>query len=261
MLVFLCGLACPLFAQDRHDLRQFKDEAFLFVKQPGKWGGRDWLKLGLVGAGTYEVHQYDAAIKRAASKRPGNAKNFFVELGGQWGGYFVVPLGGLGLVAHGWTTGNPATEKLGFEVIQAAVYAQLVSGVLKTATGRARPGTHGADSGTYRPFSLYKSAYNSFPAGHVEVAFALSTVLSRSAESPYLKVLAYVPAGLTAAERIYSNEHWASDCFMGAAIGYFTADWVMDLHQKNSGESGASGLELRPFSAGGPPGLELVFKF
>ena len=72
MYCFLAGLPGPLFAQNKYDFRQFRDEAFLFVKQPGKWDGGDWLKLGLVGAGTYEVHQYDAAIRRAAKKRSGS---------------------------------------------------------------------------------------------------------------------------------------------------------------------------------------------
>ena len=88
-----------------------------------------------------------------------------MALGCEWGGYFVIPLGGMGLLVPGWKTDNLATKKLGYEVIQSVAYAQVVSGVIKTVTGRARPGTKSADSGIYRPFSLHKSSYNSFPAG------------------------------------------------------------------------------------------------
>ena len=71
-----------------------------------------------------------------------------------------------------------------------------------------------------------------------------------------MKILPYIPAGLTVASRIYNNAHWASDCFFGAAIGYFSADWVMDLHEKKAkdGDS-ASGLNIHPYLYGDAVGL------
>ena len=32
--------------------------------------------------------------------------------------------------------------------------------------------------------------------------------------------------------RVYQDKHWISDCFMGAALGYFIATWVVDKHEK-----------------------------
>ena len=67
--------------------------------------------------------------------------------------------------------------------------------------------------------------------------------------------------GFSAAERIYANEHWASDCFLGAAIGYFTADWIMDLHKKRPGESAWGDLKVLPYAESGAAGLGLALKF
>jgi membrane-associated phospholipid phosphatase len=69
------------------------------------------------------------------------------------------------------------------------------------------------------------------PSGHSTVAFILSTVLSRNVDSPVLKVIACLPAVLTFASRVYQDQHWTSDTFVGAAIGYFVATWVVDQHE------------------------------
>ncbi len=253
--VFFLGLSCPLSAQNNYDFAQFKSETGLFLNQPGKWKSSNWLTVGVIGAGTVGVAQYDTAIKKNARIHAANADSFLVQVGGQWGGFFVTPLLGFGLLTQGWAAENEGSTKMGFEIIQAAIYAEAVSTVIKTAAGRARPGT-GRNSRTYKPFSFFKSSYNSFPGGHVDAAFSLATVLSRSTDSPVLKVLPYIPAGLTAASRVYENAHWASDCVFGAAIGYFTAAWVMDLHEKKAKEgAGAAGLNIHPYLAGDAVGL------
>ena len=69
------------------------------------------------------------------------------------------------------------------------------------------------------------------PSGHTTAAMALSTVMSRHANSTWLKILAYVPVGFTMFSRIYQHQHWISDVVPAAAIGYFTGDWVVDLHE------------------------------
>ena len=61
----------------------------------------------------------------------------------------------------------------------------------------------------------------------------LSTVLSRNAKPVWLKVLAYLPEALTFVSRVYQDQHWTSDDFLGAAVGYFIATWVVDLHEND----------------------------
>ena len=86
-------------------------------------------------------------------------------------------------------------------------------------------------SGSFRPFTFFNADYNSFPSGHSTSAFALSTVMSRHAHSTALKIIAYTPAALTLFSRIYQDKHWVSDELIGAAIGYFVGNWVVDLHE------------------------------
>jgi membrane-associated phospholipid phosphatase len=100
------------------------------------------------------------------------------------------------------------------------------------ALGRARPYVD-EGSKSFHPFSslFFKQDYQSLPGGHTTVAFVLSTVLSRNAKSGWLKGLAYLPAALTFVSRIYQDQHWTSDDFLGGVIGYFIATWVVDQHE------------------------------
>jgi membrane-associated phospholipid phosphatase len=85
---------------------------------------------------------------------------------------------------------------------------------------------------SYYPFSSFLDRYHSLPGGHTATAFVLSTVLSRNAGPTWLKILAYLPAVITPVSRVYQDQHWTSDNVMGAALAYFVATWVVDLHEK-----------------------------
>jgi membrane-associated phospholipid phosphatase len=41
-------------------------------------------------------------------------------------------------------------------------------------------------------------------------------------------------ASLVAFERVYSDKHWTSDVFLGAAIGYFVAKDIVKKDNKNN---------------------------
>ena len=45
---------------------QFAHESVLFVKQPGKWKNRDWVKLGIVTASTLAVMPFDQTITNSS---------------------------------------------------------------------------------------------------------------------------------------------------------------------------------------------------
>ena len=146
---------------------------------------------------------------------------------GEW--YSIIAVaGGFGL--YGIMAHDTAAKKISIELFQAGLYSEIVTGILKTVVGRARPYM---DKGPFyfKPFSVFNVDYNSFPSGHSTSAFALSTVLFRHAHTVPLKILAFVPAGLTLFSRIYQDKHWVSDELLGAAIGFFVGNWVVDLHE------------------------------
>ena len=230
LLLILFSSLTP--AQNKYDISQFYNESIQFIKQPLKWEGSDWLKLSLVSAGTILVMQADQPIRNAVLRDQSFNGTVPEQIGRVWGrGYATIFFAGaFGL--HSLITDDPSTKKIGFEIIQATLYAGAVTQFLKMTVGRARPYTN-EGSENYHLFSLWNDDYHSFPSGDVTLAFSLSTVLSKNSKSDFLKIISFIPAVLTMASRVNRDMHWSSDVFMGAAIGYFVGDWVTNLHEKN----------------------------
>jgi membrane-associated phospholipid phosphatase len=234
--LFLLVITCkdPLFSQNGYNIAQFGDETFDFIKQPTRWEGNDWLKLGLVGVGTILVMQADQPIRDALMKDQNYYKSGPVEFGRLWGETYSTTIIAATFGLHGLLADNKSTKKVGFEIMQAALYSGGVTSVLKYAFGRARPFMK-KGSADYQPFTLLDDGFHSFPSGHTTLAFALSTVLSRNAQSNALKIAAFIPAALTVFSRVYQDYHWTSDCLFSAVVGFVVATWVVDLHdQKES---------------------------
>lgn len=219
-----------LFSQNAYNISQFKNETFQFIKQPTKWESNDWLKFGLISAGTILLIQNDQTIRENVLKDQSYYKSFPIEAGRIWGeGYpTAIFAGAFGI--YGLLTDDPSTKKIGFEIVQSAMYAGVITTFLKVVVGRARPFTNKGDS-KFRPFSFFNDDYHSLPSGHVTLAFSLSTVLSKNSKSDFIRIIAYLPAVLTVVSRVYQDNHWTSDALLGAAIGYCVGDWVTSLHE------------------------------
>lgn len=213
-----------------YSVSQFAHESILFIKQPTKWKGSDWLKIGISTAATIAVMPFDERITNSTQGKQRYYYNAFIEGGriyGEW--YSIVGVAGsfglFGLVAH-----DTAAKKISIELLQAGLYSELITTIFKIAIGRERP-VSTENAFTYHPFSLFDYNFHSMPSGHTTSAFALSTVMSRHAHSTTLKILAFVPAGFTMFSRIYQHQHWLSDEILAASIGFFTGNWVVDLHE------------------------------
>jgi len=239
----LCGYS--LFAQNpalrnslqrnKYTFSQFGNETWEFVKQPTKWDGVDYVKLGVMSFLTYEIMvNYDQPIRTAVLKDQRYYNSAPIVFGRVWGEIYMPVLVFSGFAIHSLLADDIGTRKIAYEIGQASIYAGALSFFLKLAIGRSRPylneGTH-----SFSPFSsIFNQDNKSLPSGHSTVAFVISTVLSRNAKSPALKILAYLPAALTMISRVYQDQHWSSDTFTGALLGYFVATWVVDQHENNN---------------------------
>jgi membrane-associated phospholipid phosphatase len=214
-----------------YSISQFGHETFLFVKEPLKWKGNDWMRVGVITASTVLVSlTLDKAMVRATQ---GQQKYYYSApiVGGRMYGEWYSILGVAGAFeAYGMIARDTASKKIAIELFQAGVYSELVTTVLKIVVGRARPIVT-ENAFTFHPFTIYNDKFYSMPSGHTTSAMALSTVMSRHAKKTVFKVLAYVPAAFTMFSRIYQDDHWLSDVVPAAAIGFFVGNWVVDLHE------------------------------
>lgn len=110
-----------------------------------------------------------------------------------------------------------------------AVLGGLIYLLLKWFIGRTRPfPSHGPVETpfTFHPFNhgwmgFFKAENQAFPSGHACLAFGLATAMSFL--YPRWRVLFFVIAILTAAERVLENVHYPSDVVAGACVGIIAA--------------------------------------
>jgi membrane-associated phospholipid phosphatase len=103
-------------------------------------------------------------------------------------------------------------------------FAQMLAG--KEPSEQTSPGEKDGPS--------FSTSHLSFPSWQSSSAFAIGTVIaSEYSDKVWVPPLAYGIATLTGLARIHNNDHWASDVFIGSAIGFFTAKAIVALHKKD----------------------------
>ncbi|MGA2298045.1 MAG: phosphatase PAP2 family protein [FCB group bacterium] len=264
LILFIFLYESPLFAEDKYTFTQFANETVDFVVQPVKWTGDDYLKIGLITAGTVAVTFADQPFRNMEQKVTGSKNTILME-GGRWYGELFSPCAFFGgFAVFSLITGDVWSRKVAYEIGQASLYGGGLVFILKTAIGRARPYTD-RGPGTYRPFlSIFNQEYHSLPGGHSTAATIISTVLSRNVKPVWLKILFYAPAVITMISRAYQDQHWASDNVLGAAIGFYIATWCVDKHEKpdtkDTGQSLMDRIQLQPMIMGNIYGLNLSIR-
>ena len=103
---------------------------------------------------------------------------------------------------------------------------------LKMLAERHRPNTGDSPTTWDGPHLSLKNV--SFCSGHTASAFSIATVFADVyKDNAFVPPIAYGLATLTGLSRVYSNEHWASDAFFGAALGYFVSKGLLSFHKED----------------------------
>lgn len=220
--------------------------------QPIHFGAKQWIAFGLVsGAGIFAYH-YDQdlndIVRRNLSKDQSEA---FKITGNPFGnGLVIVPLLG-GLYLHGYSTENPRSREAALHGMQAFVLGAGAAWALKHITKRPRPHqTEFPDANVWYGPSGY-GGYDAFPSGHSLRSFAVATVLAGVYDDkPWVGILAFSLAGYSSISRLASGEHWLSDVFAGAALGYFVGRGVLMFNRSRYAgcvepQLGENGIGLR----------------
>ena len=160
-----------------------------------------------------------------------------------WGGSGVIYF-----VALLWLGGRAArrrrTAHLGLRCAEGIAVSSAISGIIKGLAGRARPfATPGEPWHWGFAHGWVDARYFSMPSGHTTVLFAATAALIvTTARTQPLPRLAMVGAALASAlvvafARVYSDQHWMSDVFVGAVLGSLTGYFVARWHLRHQGSS------------------------
>lgn len=211
----------------------FRDAAGI-SSSPARWDKADWLKAAAVLGSTGALYLWgDGPARKTALDNQNEAGDRLADLGGGLGsGYYLAA--GLGAAyLGGEAAGSPRLRAVALYGAESWVLSGLIVNGVKVATGRARP-----DSGEGRDHWLGPTLarrHLSFPSGHAAAAFSVATAFAAEyRDYPLAPPLAYGAASLAALSRVYQDHHWASDAFLGSALGYFTAKAVLRRHKAGS---------------------------
>jgi membrane-associated phospholipid phosphatase len=195
----------------------------------------------------------DAAIQKVVQKNQtvflGNVSYYALT---PWGsGVYSLPALGI-LYGVGAILKNDKARYTALKGGEAFLLGFVTDQLLKQLTHRHRPYQDDPANaylwdGPFEPISN-----TSFASGHSTAAFAVATVIATSyAKTIWVPIVCYTVAGLTAASRVYNNDHWFSDVFIGSAIGFAIGRTIANNHIKK--------LKILPISHIGT-GVMLVYQ-
>lgn len=262
LMAFLL-LVTPAAAQDslpelhinKKYLLSYATDAANIAIAPVGWDSREWLGFAAFTGVTLVLFTQDEAIHdfylRNRTTAQDNISKYALEPMGKW--YLAGLLGGMYIYGVAANDNHTETAALltGKAVLLTGGYTLLLKGLFQ----RERPYTGDpANSNTWNgPLGGWND--NSFPSGHSSVAFAAATVLSAYYhERLWVGITAYSLATLVALSRTYDDQHWASDVFAGAALGYAVGRLVYNNYEKQK-------VTVTPFSSSGFTGLTLSYTF
>ncbi|MCM2276874.1 MAG: phosphatase PAP2 family protein [Oligoflexia bacterium] len=235
---------------DRRYLTGYIRDAYGIVASPFSWNSSDWIRATVILAVTGGLYASDDAIRDYMQSRRNDATNAVAKVAEPFGRELILP--GLGLMyVAGKLKNEPALVRGALLGLESAALTTLFLGGVKMLAGRQRPYTGSSHDGFEGP-GPFEERHASFPSGHSGAAFAVAAVLSSEIGERegygWVTPLAYGVATLTALSRVNDDQHWASDVFMGAAIGYGIGKWISSNHRngRDSDRKQARGWRAYP---------------
>jgi membrane-associated phospholipid phosphatase len=127
------------------------------------------------------------------------------------------------LLAH-----RAAAESAAVKIAVAYAAADLVESALKPIVGRQRPYVTG-NSHHFHSFSTVGD-WHSFPSAHVAHITAIAEAVSMQTNSRSLAAVFDGLVGLVGWDRVYEDQHWASDVTatiaLSAVVSRATVNWI-----------------------------------
>ena len=196
-------------------------DMWLFPVKLGK--GKNWLPAAIVIGGTAAFIKEDPPLERKGRQTDLFSEYNKVLKSSVSGGLIaIIPVGfyAVSLVRH--DSYGQGTAMLAGEAVANDAILMVV---LKAITRRARPSEfppNGAYNDTF--FATHNSVFgkgSSFPSGHAMMAFSVADVFAqRYRHHKWVPYVAYTLATAISFSRVTTGAHFASDTFIGAALGF-----------------------------------------
>jgi membrane-associated phospholipid phosphatase len=201
---------------------------------------RDAAVLGVTAAAGFALIGFDERISahiRGSPLQESDGMRRAMEFAGVVGEPGAV-FAGAALWLNGTLSHDRTQQLVGLRSLEAIAVTGAATVALKAITGRARPDQSPFNAHDFRLGRGIgdRNEFQSFPSGHVTVAFAFASAvdaeLNRVAPKHprWIVPTLYALATATAASRVYRDRHWASDVVLGSAIGFVGGHAIVRWH-------------------------------
>lgn len=116
---------------------------------------------------------------------------------------------------HGIKANDAHAKETGELTLETLVNTFLIYTPMQFIAGRQRPG----EGNGHGDFLRHHSINTSFPGGHAMFTYAMATIVSHEYSQKWVQALAYGVASAVTVSRYLAKDHWASDMWVGAALG------------------------------------------
>jgi membrane-associated phospholipid phosphatase len=243
---FIFFMLCPmaLFSQSHVDsvnyFKSYLTNTRDIVVEPFHWDVNDFANLTLAAGGTAFLMIYDEKINDFITENQNEdvlkiCSNVIAPFGN---GVYSIPL--LGAVYLSGVIGkNNYDKEMALLGMKTFIIAAGEATVIKFAFQRHRPTDDTPpDAFEYEgPFGGMGDD-GSFVSRHATTAFALATVFADGYKSrnKWVPWVAYSLASMVTLSRVYERDHWASDAFAGACLGFVTGKFLYKINSNLAGK-------------------------
>jgi membrane-associated phospholipid phosphatase len=230
ILVYQISFSQNLFRTIASDAKVFSKNLSGYFTAPLHFKSVDISRTMFVATGTVLLFGFDH-LNKNFQKFDDKMFSSLMKIDNYYGTVWMLGLVGGLLYGGGLLFEDDRVREMGVMVFESGLFSGAVTSILKFSFGRERPYVSG-NKFKFHPFSFSGNKFYSLPSGHATLSFAVSTVLASRFENTFVKILIYTPAVLTALARVYNNQHWFSDVFLGSAIGYFSGVYIVNAHKR-----------------------------
>lgn len=236
----------------------YAENAWRILTGPLRYDQDDWINVAIVAGVAGGLMALDTTIRDFAQDDVrSTTTNDISDMISKLGDTKSLALTGIGSYALFEVFDMKREKSASLLALESLTLSALVIEGLKTVTSRQRPNK--SDSAfDFQGLGSFGDN-TSFPSGHAGNAFAVASVISEvyGDENPWVPWVSYGLASGVALSRVNDNKHWASDVFLGSALGLFIGKMVVRYNPFLENQ----GIALLPFASDGAQGVELSMKF
>jgi hypothetical protein len=218
---------------------------------------KGFITLGGVTAGTLLLFPGDKDVRKLAMRNHSKGADDFFNFTNNFGNGFKMCFLPASIYLGGLIFDDDDVRITGRLIFESLALSGVATSSLKIILGRSRPYMNNGNT-KFKPF-IINNGYFSLPSGHTTVAFAVASVISARIDKWWAYTGFYSLAAMPALSRIYLDQHWISDVFLGAAVGTISGLAVVNAEKCRKCEKGEQVSKLTIFPS--LNGIDLRYNF